>query len=72
MRRLRINVRHVSPGHVDFAVFQSDNGGVNWGKAGDLCVSREWFEEVFGSGQAEEGARFEVELGQILAVEEKG
>lgn len=66
--RLRVNVRHVTPAHITFGVFQSHNGGVNWGCAGELTVDRDWFEAIFGAGNAEEHARFEFEIGSTLTV----
>lgn len=60
--RMRVNVSHVTPAHVTFNVYQSDNGGVNWGCAGSLTVSYSWFVAMFGEGNAKEHARFEFEI----------
>lgn len=71
MRRLRVNVRHVSPAHVTVSLFQSDNG-VNWAcVASDVTFGREWFESIFGAGLAVEDARFEFGIGTLFTVGER-
>lgn len=67
MRRFRFNVTHESPGHVTCSLYQSNNGGVNWGCAGSgVTFDREWFEQHLGAVVV--GRRFEVEFGVPMEV----
>lgn len=59
--RLRLNVTQVTPGYVTCSLFQSDNGGTNWGAVGTgINFPDDWWRGVFGA--ADQGRRIEFEI----------